>query len=262
MKENFKIATRQGLAAALLFLAPGAGALEGLEPLQRALGAGREQVRMFEAYWTRERIAAAEPVFAIDTAAWAKFPAPDAATLAWLASRIPGLDAANVRVVPADASDAAIRRAVASKITYLDVFSDDAFNRKELYFLSAETLQGIHRKFISGTIPIQGSQENGKPFSMQAFVAGQSRVQLLFDRNEFTFKDDGNRLKIDNGGRVAAAVLGPGDISVEGFSAYGAPVFCPWAKIKRMTKESMYKVRVETSCGSRGGNNLEPVRAR
>lgn len=262
MNKFLRGAAQKGLAAALLLLAQGAVALEGLEPLQRALGAGREQVRMFQAYWTQERAVDVEPVFTIDTAAWAKFPAPDAATLAWLSGRIPGLDVANVRAVPADAADAAIRRAVASKITYLDVFSDEAFKRKELYFLSAETLQGIHRKFISGTIPIQGSQENGKPFSMQAFVAGQSRVELLFDQNEFTFKDDGNRLKIDNRGRVSAAVLGPGDISVEGFSAYGAPVFCPWARIKRMTKESMYKVRVETSCGSRGGNNLEPVRAR
>lgn len=81
----------------------------------------------------------------------------------------------------------------------------------------------------------------------------------MFDRGDFTFKEKKDRFKVHGGGRVEVGIRGAGDISIDGLSAYGAPVFCPWAKIQRMTKESTYKIRVETSCGARGGNDIFPI---
>ena len=193
---------------------------------------------------------------------WTSFPAPDPKTLAWLASRVPNLDASSVRLVPPAAAEEVMQKAVAAKATYLDVLSHQIFRGKELYYVPQSTLDQLHGKYVSGTVPVQGTSEDGKPFQMQGFLAGQNRVELLYDRAEFTFKEEGHRFKVANGGRVASGIQGPGDVTVEGLSAYGAPVFCPWAKIQRMTKESMYKVKVVSSCGTRGGNDLHPVRTR
>ena len=193
---------------------------------------------------------------------WASFPPPDPQTLAWLVARIPGLDAAAVRVVSAEAADAFMRRAVDARTTYLDFLSDEVFRRKEIYYAPADVLNAVHRKYVSGTMPVQGRSEKDEDFQMQALVMGQGRVDILYDRDGFTFAEGDQRFKIERGGRVTAIIQGAGDIGLEGLSAYGVPIFCPWANIQRMTKESMYKVRVETNCGSRDGNDLSPVRLR
>lgn len=250
------------LAASVLLPAWGAAQERGLAPLERSFAAGLAAVRPFSAAPRPGPVRAAGTAGDFNAAAWGQFPPPDPQTLAWLAARVPGLDAASVRVVPAAVADGVMARAVAAKTTYLDILSDAVFRRKEIYYTPVDALNEVHRRYISGTMPIQGRTEKGAAFQMQAMLAGQGRVELLYDQESFTFKDGEQRFKIENKGRVAAAIRGAGDITLEGLSAYGAPVFCPWAKIQRMTKESMYKVRVETSCGSRGGNDLFPVRNR
>lgn len=257
------------LAAAVCLLGAGTGrAYEpGLEALSRAFSAGQAQFKalpelppVMPKNAPTPPDAGAEAFFhALD---WSTFPPPDPQTLGWLSSRIPNLAAASVRAVPFETADAVMQRAVDAKATYLDVLSHEIFREKEVYFVSQAALNRLHVKYVSGTVPVQGTTEDGKPFQMQGFVIGQNRVEILYDRPEFTFKEDGHRFKVDNGGRVESTILGPGDVAVDGLYAYGAPIFCPWAKIQRMTKESMYKIKVQSSCGSRGGNDVSPVRVR
>lgn len=263
--------TKQSLravAVVVLFLSAGGfcNAQEaGLEPLQQAWGLGFQQVQFYHGNQTQAAMRAAASfeaaVFtALDSS---NYPAPDPATLAWLAGRIPGLDTSLVRIVPPATVDSVMLQAAQAKLTYMDVLSEEAFRQQKLFYVPQDTLNQVDRKYISGLIAVSGHAEDGNPFQMQGFVAGKGRVELLYDRDDFSFKESGgHRFKVTNGGRVSAAIQGAGDITLEGLSAYGAPIFCPWAKIQRMTKESMYKVRVQTSCGTRGGNDVDPIRLR
>lgn len=252
---------RASVAAAFLVAAWSTASAEpGLRPLQEGFGLGRAEIASFRKTQDLSKTAAQQaPEPLIQTKNWLGFPPPDAPTSAWLAARIPGLDVRKVRAVPPDAADRVMQRAFAAKATYLDIFTDEAFRKDEAYYVSQAVLDALDLKFVSGTVPVRGRAEDGKPFQMQGLVAGLGKVQLLFDRSDFTFKEKKDRFKVLNNGRVEIGIIGPGDISIDGLSAYGAPVFCPWAKIQRMTKESMYKIHVETSCGSRGGNDIFPI---
>jgi hypothetical protein len=192
---------------------------------------------------------------------WSELPAPSAPVLEWLGRRVPGVDAPNVRVVPVDLALGVMERVVTAGGTYIDLFSDPAFRGKALYFTPLETLNEVDRKFIAGSMPIRGQAEDGKPFQLQGLLSGQGRVEFLYDR-EFQWKENGHKFKIERGARLTATILQPGDVKIEGLFVYGKPIFCPWARVDRMTKESAYKVRIDTSCGSRGGNDLRPVQRR
>lgn len=244
----------------IAFLLVVTAAVASADPgLQGAFRSAQLQVQNF-----RARIAARQAEFSPLTSPqdWQQYPAPDPQTLAWLSSRIPGLDAANVRVVPMASVDALMQRAAAAQATYLDIFSDPGFGRTELYYAPVDVLNALHLKYVSGAMPIQGTAEDGKPYQIQAIVAGQGKVDILYERGDFSYKENNNRFKVDKSARVTATKLGPGDIGLNGLSAYGAAIVCPWAKIQRMTKESALKMRVETSCGSRSGNDIRPVRIR
>lgn len=236
----------------------------GLAALQAALGLGQLELKGFQPRplmttdQERERSEAAKLL----SGRFSSLPAPDAATLAWLSKRVPGLDAKSVKQVSFDLAEKVMALASDKRGTWMDVLSDPAFRGPEIYFVGQAALDQIENKYASGLIPVRGKTTDGKPFQMQGFLAGQGNVDLLFNWTEFQYEENGHKFKIDNNGRLRATIRGAGDVGIQGFSAYGAPIFCPWARIQRMTKESMYKVRVETSCGTRGGNDLRPVRRR
>lgn len=185
---------------------------------------------------------------------------PDDQTLAWLSQRVPGVDLADVRVVAADEAERVMRMAVDAQATYLDVISSGAFSGPTLFFLPQDVLDDVDAKFIPGTVSIKGNGEDGKPYQMQGFLIGQSRVEILYDR-EFAYDLDGHRYRVGNGGRVSARALGPGDVSIDGLSTRGVALFCPWPTVQRVTKESAAVVRVGTDCGARDVA-VQPVRAR
>ncbi len=231
----------------------------GLAPLQSALLTGEQMTFQFPLRAQQQFGQGGAGV--LSTEQWKSLTAPDAATLAWLSEKIPGLDVANVRLVDFNSADMVMRRAVNAKATYMEVLSNEAFRRKELYFVPQDVLNRIDSAYISGTIPIRGQTENGKPFQMVGFVIGQSRVEMLFE-GDFSWKQDGRRYRLTNHGHVAGRVLGDGDLGIDGVSTYGAPIFCPWARIQRLTKESVNTLRVQTNCGAKNGIDIQPVRAR
>lgn len=194
---------------------------------------------------------------------WDQFPKPDAATLNWLAQRIPNLDKAAVRIIPADVAEQAMQWAAGQRTTYIDLLTDGTFGKREIYFAPNPLLRAVDAKYYSGTMPFNGRTESGHNFQMQGIVAGQGRVHILYDLQTFSYRDpDGDRFKVENGGRVSVSIRGRGDLGVDGLSVFGHAIFCPWSKIRRMVKDGPFTVKVESSCGNRDRNPLKPVRLR
>lgn len=195
---------------------------------------------------------------------WQIFSAPDPQTLAWLASRMPGVDAANVRVVPGASADGAMQRAIAAGASYVDLLSDPALQRgrSELYYVPQDALLQVDQKYLSGTLPASGMAKDGRPFKMQAIVGGAGNVTFLYDRtDEFTFQSDGYDIKIAAGGKVSSQIHGSGDIGSQGVSGCMRVVVYVCAQIQRTTKVSADQIRVETSRGPQT-KELRPIRSR
>lgn len=249
----------------LLVLLAAPASSQDAAALSRALGFSRGLIKEFSPspLLSPEQQRAQSKAAAMLQQLQSSLPAPDAQTLAWLSKRVPGLDTANVRLVSFDVADQVMTHAAGGRLTWMDVLSDPLSRGVQIYYVPLSALNRIEAKYYTGLVPVRGKTEDNKPFQMQGFVGGQGKVHLLFDWSEFSYRDpdDGKRFRIDNGGRLTATIRGPGDVGIQGFSAYGAPVFCPWARISRMTKTSMYKVRVETSCATREAD-LHAVRAR
>lgn len=193
--------------------------------------------------------------------AWDQFEKPDAATAAWLQRRVPGLDIPRVRVVPLDVADAVMKQGAAAGVTYVDLLSDAFFLKPEIYFVPSETLAVLDRRYIAGSLQVSGTAEDGRSFQMLGLVVGQGKVHILYDRS-FSYKDDGKRFKVEGGARVSATIAGRGDLALEGLSTWGAAIVCPWARMQRITKESAFRVKVVTNCGTRSGLEIKPVRNR
>lgn len=196
--------------------------------------------------------------------ALSQLPPPDPKTVAWLASRIPGLNTAALRAVPLDPVDAILSRAAAAQASYLDIFTDAGLGRGKpaLYYLSQDVLASLEKKWVSGSMPATGTAKDGRPFHMQALVAGNGAVYILYDLDQFSFKDGKIEFKITDSGRVAVTVLGAGDVGMKGVSACGCKgPFCGCAELQRMTKIAPDKVKVKTSRGDQTAD-LKAVRRR
>ncbi len=181
------------------------------------------------------------------------FPKPDAATLARLARRIPGLDTQNLRLVTFEDADATLGKAANAKDTYLDLFTA-AYLRSgggRQYYLPKDVLNRLGKKYAVEGLPVSGSTKDGKPFQMEDLVAGNGQVNFLYDlTGGFSFMEGKNEVKISEEGRVAYQIQGAGDFTVSGLSGCGCIAFlCGCAEVQRMTKTSASQMRVETSRG-------------
>lgn len=200
-----------------------------------------------------------------ETKGWSEFPHPDAQTQAWLSSRIPGLNIQQLRVVPFDAADRMMRRAVASQATYLDLLSDPILRQgnAEVYYVPQDVLERLDGHYVSGTLPVAGTTTDGRPFLMQALVSGGGYANFLYDQPAgFSFKDGENEIKIGAAGNVSARIRGPADIELRGIAGCGCVfIFCGCADIQGMTKVSGSKMIVQTSRGPQN-QDIFPIRAR
>ena len=196
---------------------------------------------------------------------WTDFPRPDPQTLAWLASRIPGLAAQNVRTISLEAADLAMQQAWKAKETYLDILTSPYFQRgqNQVYYVPQDVLERIDQKYIHGALRVSGTTTEDQPFHMQALVVGGSYVHFLYDQTqEFRFKDKSNEIKITNAGHVAAQIQGAADVTIQGVGGCGCLLFiCGCAEIQRMTKMPDGKLSVETSRGPQT-QNIRPIRLR
>ncbi|MCX5792573.1 MAG: hypothetical protein NTY45_10250 [Elusimicrobia bacterium] len=188
---------------------------------------------------------------------------PDGDTLASLSRRIPGLDTQNLYVVNFTDADIWMRNAVNAKDTYLDVFTAPSLRpgSVDIYYFSKEVLARLEKKYALGALPVSGVTKDGKPFRLEAIVAGEGRVYFLYDlAGNFSFMDGKDEARVSNSGTVAYQIQGDGDVSIEGLSGCGClAFFCGCADVQRMTKVSGSRMRVGTSRGPQT-EVLTPVR--
>jgi hypothetical protein len=181
---------------------------------------------------------------------WATLAPPDAATLAFLSSRIPGLNAAAVRVLPFEAVDAVIAVAADRAMSPLDLFTDPAFRGDAIFYLSPETIKALFERYeVHMLTPAYGLAKDGKSYAMQALVAGGGRIDALYDRDQFNLDNPlmpGHSYKLAN--RVTEIIQGPGDVTIEGAWIHMGLIT---PKILRTTKLSPTEGRVETNYGTR-----------
>ncbi|HXT01226.1 MAG TPA: hypothetical protein VN915_11160 [Elusimicrobiota bacterium] len=191
---------------------------------------------------------------------YATLKAPDATTLSWLSSRIPGLDAAAVRVLPLAAADAMFAAAADRSESPLDFFTDSGFRGSEIYYIAPADIQTIFSRYeIRVLTAPAGTAKDGKPFAMQALVLGGGRVEALYDRDQFDFDNPlfpGHSYKA--AARITQTISGPGDVAVEGVWVH-AGIVTP--RITRVVKLSAAEGRVETNYGSRT-RPVAPIRRR
>ena len=181
---------------------------------------------------------------------WASLAPADAATLAWLAGRVPGLDVSSVRTMTPEAAEALLAACEARGLSPLDFFTDAGFRGPGIFYFPRALLATIYARYDFRVItPVSGNDEHGTPFSMQAMVAGAGRIETLYDRDDITFhhpdfKDGKYTVKV----RVTERILGQGDMTVSGVTAH---IGILSADLRRFTKISPTEGRVETSLGSR-----------
>ena len=187
---------------------------------------------------------------------WATLATPDAKTLSWLSSRIPGLNAGSVRVLPLAAADAMFAAAADRSESPLDFFTDSAFRGPEVFYLAQADIQTLFSRYeIHVLTSPSGTAKDGRPYVMQALVLGGGRVDALYDRGQFDFDNPlfpGHSYKIS--ARVTQRINAPGDVAVEGVWVH-AGIVTP--RITRVVKLSATEGRVETNYGSRN----QPVTA-
>lgn len=193
----------------------------------------------------------------IEPGYWEKLSPPAAPILAWLSARLPGLDAAMLRELPRAETLALIESARARQLSVLDVFTDAALREKKLYYLSRESLAEIDKNYeLHSLFPIQGRTLDGRPYFLQAIVMGASKVEMLYNLNNFIFKHPtftghGGKFKFPS--RVTQTITGPGLASLNNIRG-------PWnARIEKFVKLSPTRVRVVTSL-SNEDSDLRPIR--
>jgi hypothetical protein len=119
-----------------------------------------------------------------------------------------------------------------------------------MFYVPRDVLERVGRKYETGALPVSGTTKDGKPFHMDAIVAGEGSVHFLYDLQDFSYMDGKDEVKISNAGDVAYQIKGPADVLIKGFKGCGClSIFCGCADIQRMTKIPGNKMHVETSSG-------------
>ena len=191
-------------------------------------------------------------------------PTADDKTAAWLASRIPGLDAKSVLVSSFESADGVVGRVADAKGDYLDLLSDPLLSSSQgsLYYLSQDVLARLDQKYEAGTLPVSGTTTDGRPFRMQGVVVGKGWVHYLYDQTkEFRFKGGDFEFKVGDGGHVVTQTVAPADVTVAGIQGCGCVLFfCGCADIQRITKVSPGKLKIQTTRGPRDSSILPITR--
>jgi len=191
---------------------------------------------------------------------WRSLAAPDAATLEWLSTRIPGLDAGTVRTLTTEAFEAMLADAANRNLSPVDFFTDAGFRGREAYYVPQATLTSVFTRYeVRVLTAVSGHDTDGQPFQMSGLVLGGGRIDALYDRDDFTFVHpdfDNNRYTL--AARVSQGILGPGDMTINGITAH---VSFLHARIQRITKLSPTLARIKTSLGSRNKPAM-PIRRR
>lgn len=247
-------------AAALVLLAGSAAAQAG--PAARIEGVLGERLNLssFPAPDAPPAVDALAAPSAVPAGLWASLPAPGAATLSWLASRLPGSDPAAVRAITPAAADAIFAAAVARGMTPLQLFTDPGFTGPGRFYLPQAMIEDLFSRYeVRVLTPASGKTTDGRPYAMQALVIGAGRIDALYSLDQFQldnplFPDYTYKLAA----RVTETISGPSDLAIEGVWVR-AGIVTP--RISRIVQTSATEARVETNYGSRT-KPVSPIRRR
>ncbi len=181
---------------------------------------------------------------------WEGLSAPSSPTLAALAAREPGLDPAQVREIGYQAADPVMAAAAARRLTGLDLFSDPALRTPRIFYFSARTLARLFQKYDLRSLNVPaGVDVHGRPFRMDGLLAGDGRVVIFYDRNDFHFANPYyNDFHYEAESRVVYTILGDADLAVSGLKVDAAVIH---PRITRVVKTSARRMLVETTWGAR-----------
>lgn len=190
---------------------------------------------------------------------WSRLPAAGADARA-AAARLSWVDVANLRELTLPEAERLLDQGIARGYGLLDVFTDPGLNGAESYFISAATLRELDRRFELPTVcPIAGTDVKGKPFGMDAIVAGAKHADMLYDRDSIEYKNPSHPdYPFVFRSVVKQSIETSGSMGIEGITV-NAGMFKP--TIKRFVRVSPTRVRVETSMGNRETDAM-PMRRR
>lgn len=182
-------------------------------------------------------------------ALWSRLPAPDAATLQWLAGRVPGLRTELVREIDSAALEAVLAEAVGRGYIPTDLFTDPGLSEPRVFLARKHILAGAFGGYEIPVVTLaSGKTTSGEDYAMDALLLGDGRIEMLYDRDGFRIR---NPYFADHeytlAGRVSHGIEGPGNITVSGITV---EMFLR-PRITRFVKLSPDRIRVETNLGSR-----------
>lgn len=180
---------------------------------------------------------------------WDSLPPLDASMMAWVGSRLSGVDATKVRELSFEDADAVIGQAVARGYAGSDLFSDRGLRTDRLFLLREAETKKIFDRYEMRVLTLpSGVTENGEPYAVQGLLLGGGRVALMYSLSEFEFHNPYfPKYKFRFRDPVVYTIRGDGDLGMEGASV---KVHLLWTKINRFVKVPPDDVRVETSLGS------------
>jgi hypothetical protein len=193
---------------------------------------------------------------------WAGLPQPDAATISWLGSRVPGLDPSAVRQMTETGAETVFSAAAARGANGLELFTDAGFRGREVYYLPGDLVATMFSRYLMHTLtPATGVDTNGKPFRMQGLLIGGGKIVVLYDRAVSEFHNpDFNDGTYTVAQTVSQTIAGPGDIIINGVQIHVKVIFGihVTAVIQRITQTAHDKAIVKTDHGDRE-KPLHPV---
>ncbi len=173
---------------------------------------------------------------------------------AFLQARLPQVPSVFVRRMSLADADAVFAQAVSRRYSLLQLFSNQSWKQGDVYYVEGNDVATILHKYkTSCLVPATGRTTDGEPYRIQALVAGEGRVFMLLDRNNFRYKNPsfpGNTFIADSD--VVWTIEGPADLGVSGLRvAYTAFIFTINPVIERIAQISPTVDRVYTNHGNR-----------
>ena len=197
------------------------------------------------------------PASVVPAELWASLPVPAPEFLAWLVQREPGLDPSAVRQLTPEGAEAIFSAAAARGLSPIDLFTDPGFRGRDVFFIPNAVVEGIFARYELPVLTLASGQDaDGRPYRMDALLAGAGRVDALYDR-AFTAGNGyfpGYTYNLD--ARVAQTIDGPGSMSVGGVTVNAFVR----VTLKRMVKSAPSELTIEIDTPFGRQRQTKPVR--
>jgi hypothetical protein len=186
----------------------------------------------------------------IGTEIWQTLQAPDSETLQWIAFQIPGIDSSQIRAMPFPPIDSITRAAIQRKDNSIAFLTDIGLTTHHIFYLSKDVLKTLFAAYnINALTSDSGIARDGKNFQMQAMLLGNNKIQILYNRNKFEFKNtDYPQYPLILRRLVTFTIKGRGDMGVDGISIDAGLINAIMREVRN--SDNGY-LQIDTNLGSR-----------